>query len=60
METVITCGTGSTCSLVITPYKATADDYAAVSTIFGVVLTAAAVIWGVKRIYNLISNRPEA
>lgn len=60
MGTVITCGTGNTCTLVITPYQATADDYAAVTGIFAAVLTAACVIWGVKKIYALLTERPEA
>lgn len=60
METVIACGTGNTCTLVITPYKASAEDYEAVSTIFGAILIAASVIWGVKRLYVLLTNRPEA
>lgn len=41
-------------------YIATADDYAAVSVIFGVILTAACVIWGAKQVYNLLRNRPES
>lgn len=41
-------------------FKASADDYAAISIIFGAILTAACVIWGVKQIYNLIKTRPEA
>jgi len=45
---------------VITPYKATADDYEAVSLIFAAVLTAACVIWGVKRLYVLLTSRPES
>lgn len=60
METVITCGGGGTCTLVITPYTATAEDYEAVSVIFGAVLAAACVIWGVKRVYVLLTSRPES
>lgn len=41
------------------PYKATADDYAAVTAIWVLTLTAAAIIWGVKRVYNLLSARQE-
>lgn len=59
MGTTVECPS-STCTLVISPYVATADDYAAVSAIFGAILAAACVIWGVKKIYNLIANRPEA
>lgn len=60
MGTVITCGGGGSCTLVITPYTATADDYQAVSLIFAAVLTAACVIWGVKRLYVLLTSRPES
>lgn len=60
MGTVITCGGGGTCTLVITPYQATSDDYQAVTLIFAGILTAACIIWGVKRIYRLLSDRPEA
>lgn len=41
-------------------YVATADDYAAVTAIFAAVLTTSCIVWGVKRVYNLIANRPEA
>lgn len=60
MGTTITCGSGGSCELVIVPYQATADDYAAVSLIFGAILTAACVIWGAKRIYHLLTSRPES
>lgn len=59
MGSTVTCPT-SECTLVIVPYQATSDDYAAVSVIFGAVLAAACIIWGVKQIYNLVKNRPEA
>jgi hypothetical protein len=59
MGSTVTCPT-STCTLVISPYVASADDYAAVTAIFTAILTAACIVWGVKKIYNLISNRPEA
>lgn len=65
MSTTITCDsstTPSSCTIVVVtqPYVATPDDYAAVSSVFGVTLCAAAVIWGVKQLYNLLKNRPEA
>jgi len=59
MGSTIECPT-STCTLVIMPYVATADDYESISVIFGAILTAACVIWGVKKLYNLIANRPES
>ena len=43
-----------------TPFKATADDYAAVSVIFGAILATSCVVWGVKKVYNLVAMRPEA
>lgn len=39
---------------------ATPDEYAALSKMFGLILAAAAVIWGVKQIKNLLLKRPEA
>lgn len=59
METTVTCPS-STCTLVISPYVATADDYQAVSLIFGAILTAACFIWGAKQVLNVLRNRPEA
>lgn len=48
------------CIVASAPLRASADDYAAISIIFGAVLTASCVIWGVKQIFNLVKNRPEA
>lgn len=59
MGTTVTCPT-STCTLVISPYVATADDYAAVSGIFLAILTAACLIWGAKSLLHLLRERPEA
>lgn len=59
METAITCGGGGTCTLVIAPYQATPEDYQAVTLIWVAVMTSACVIWGVKRIYKLLSARQE-
>lgn len=59
MGATVQCPT-STCTLVIQPYQATADDYAAVALVFAATLTAASVIWGVKRLYRLLTQRPEA
>ena len=59
MGSTITCPT-STCTLVISPYVASADDYAAVSLIFGAILTAACLIWGAKALLNLLRDRPES
>ena len=55
----VTCE-GSTCTLVVTAQEATPDDYAAVSLIFGSILTAACVIWGVKQVLALLRDRPES
>lgn len=59
MGSTVTCPT-STCTLVISPYVASADDYSAVSLIFGAILTAACLVWGAKQILRLFQNRPEA
>lgn len=59
METTITCGGGGSCTLVIVPYKATAEDYQSVALIWGTILTAACIVWGVKRIYALLTERQE-
>lgn len=42
------------------PFKATPDDYAALSIIFGFVLAAAAAVWGVKQVLNLFRTAPES
>ena len=51
----------STQSLVITvqPYKATADDYAAMSLIFGAVILAAVLVSGSRRILELFRKPSE-
>ena len=59
MGTTITCGGGGSCTLVIVPYQATADDYASVTLIWAAVMTAACIIWGLKRLYKLLSARQE-
>jgi hypothetical protein len=59
MGTTINCGGAGTCTLVIQPYQATQDDYAAVTLIWLAILTAACVIWGVKRIYRALAARDE-
>lgn len=48
-------------SVVITvqPYKATSDDYAAISLIFGAVLLASVLIWGSRRILELFRKPSE-
>lgn len=58
MGTTVNCPT-STCTLVISPYVATADDYAAVSVIFGAVLVAACCIWGAKQVLRMFRDRGE-
>lgn len=59
MGTTIACGGGGTCTFVITPYVATADDYAGVSIIFGAVLVAACLIWGAKQVLRTFRDRGE-
>lgn len=58
MGSSVTCA-GSSCTLVIVPYQATADDYAAVSLIFGAILTAACAVWGIKKVLAMLRDRPE-
>ncbi len=60
-DPTVTCAS-STCTLVVTttPYVAQQADYDAINAIFGIVLAAACVIWGVKAVFNVIRNRPEA
>lgn len=41
------------------PIEATADDYQAIATIFAAVLTAAAVVWGVKQLFLVLRNPAE-
>lgn len=42
------------------PYRATTEEYQAVSSIFVAILVASCMIYGAKKIYNLLTNRPEA
>jgi hypothetical protein len=57
----LTGGGGTTSGTVtVAPYTATQDDYTALSTIFGLVLAAAVVIWGLKQIYNIFANPAES
>lgn len=44
----------------VTPYVATVDDYTALSSVFGLVLVAAAITWGLKQVYNTIANHAES
>ena len=59
MGSTVSCPT-STCTLVISPYVATQDDYTAVSLIFAAIFTAACVIWGLKSVLVLFRERSEA
>lgn len=47
-------------SACIIPDGASADEYLAVSVVFGVVLAASCIIWGAKQLLNLMQNRPES
>lgn len=44
----------------VTPYVATSDDYTALSSVFALVLVAAAITWGLKQVYNTIANQVES
>lgn len=57
---VMTCSGACTVTLVVTPMRATADDYAAVSTIFGATLVALVLIWGAKSVYRLFVRPTDA
>ena len=57
---VITCSNACTITLVVTPMTATADQYAAVSGIFGAALVALVLIWGAKAIYRLFVRPTDA
>lgn len=46
--------------LVVKPFVASPDDYAAVAVIFGVILSAACLIWGLKQILRLLRTSSEA
>lgn len=59
MGSTVSCPT-STCTLVISPYVATVEDYEAVSLIFAAILTASCLIWGVKALLHLLRERPES
>ena len=61
-DPTITCdSTTSTCTLEVTtqPYTATADDYTALSIVFGAILAAASVIWGLRQVFKLLWHLPE-
>lgn len=57
---VITCDTACTVTLVVTPYTATPDDYAAVSEIFGAALFALCLIIGGKFLLRLFQRPTDA
>lgn len=63
---VYTCPTGTHILLTPTeladlnPFRATSDHYTAVSMVFAAVLTALAVIWGVRRVLALFNSHSEA
>lgn len=57
MGTTVTCPTSGTCTFVISPYVATADDYAAVTLIWASILTAACLVMGAKWVYRLFRER---
>lgn len=57
---VISCSSACTVTLVVSPMRATADDYAAVSAIFGATLVALVLVWGVKAVYRLFVRPTDA
>lgn len=49
-----------TITVVVTPWVASAADYEAIGVLFGVVLAAGVVVYGVRMIFNLLNKTPEA
>lgn len=47
-------------TVTVQPYRASSQDYAAVSVIFGAILVAACLIWGAKQVLNLLRTSAEA
>lgn len=65
LATAVTSASGTTSSQVtgtvtVAPFSATPDQYTAVSTVFGLILCALAVTWGLKHLYRVLANPPEA
>lgn len=56
----VVCSQACTITLVVSPIRATADEYEAVSVIFGATLVALVVIWGVKAVYRLFVRPTDA
>lgn len=56
----VSCSSACTITLVVSPIRATADEYAAVSTIFGATLVALVLVWGVKSVYRLFVRPTDA
>ena len=57
---LIACTEACTITLVVTPARATAEDYAAVSSIFGAALLALIAIWGFKKVIQLFQRPTDA
>ncbi|WHZ11204.1 MAG: hypothetical protein OJF60_001643 [Burkholderiaceae bacterium] len=61
-DPTITCDSSTnSCTLVVTaqPYTATADDYTALSMVFGAILAAACLVWGGRQLFKLLWQVPE-
>jgi flagellar biogenesis protein FliO len=58
-DTTIQCGGQCTVTLAFEPVPAGSDQYQAAIGVFVALLTAAAVIWGVKRLVRLFDAGPE-
>lgn len=56
----VTCSQACTITLVVTPIRATAEEYEAVTAIFGATLVALVVVWGVKAVYRLFVRPTDA
>jgi hypothetical protein len=54
--TSVTCSASCTVTLVVSPALATPEMYTAANEVFGALLAALCVVWGVKRVYRLFQK----
>lgn len=47
-------------TLTVQPYTASKEEYQAITDIFAAILTAACLIWGLKRVFLLFRSGPES
>lgn len=56
----MTCTSDCTITLVVSPMRATNDEYVAVTEIFAATLVALCVIWGMKYLYRMFVKPTDA